>query len=87
MVQRTVPIPSWFTLPVLIAVAACSASDTEGVLAVLLGDPIGIGEIVLPLLGAFGLGALVGGAFAGGVAALGRTEAVPQPPAASGFGR
>ncbi|WP_405282831.1 hypothetical protein V3331_13295 [Gaopeijia maritima] len=51
-----------------------------GVLAVLLGDPIGIGEIVLPLVGASGLGALVGGAFAGGVATLGRTEASDRLP-------
>lgn len=50
------------------------------VLGVLLGHPIEIGEILLPLLGASGLGAFVGGAFAAGVATLGRTEASDHLP-------
>ncbi len=43
--------------------------------AVLVGEPIGLGEILPPLGGAATLGGLVGAGFAAGVAALGRNEA------------
>ena len=43
--------------------------------AVLVGEPIGLGEILPPLGGAASLGGLVGAGFAAGIAALGRNEA------------